>query len=262
MPKLTPPSISETAFNCPHCSALTTQYWYEVFPKQITSEKKVPFVFNEKHREGIARSSKFEGEDKAKFLALCDKHISGLVSFEPVSSVYPDYKVINLHLSRCYNCDKISVWVHDKLLFPSHKTIVQPNADLPDEIIRDFEEARDIVDQSPRGAAAILRLCIQKLCASLGEKGKNIDDDIASLVRKGLNPLIQKSLDIVRVIGNEAVHPGTLDLKDDRDTAIQLFEITNSICDQMITHPKHVENLYLRLPKSKLDAIAKRDAKQ
>ena len=58
-------------------------------------------------------------------------------------------------------------------------------------------------------------------CAfNLGEKGEKLDDDIANLVKRGLNPTVQKSLDIVRVIGNEAVHPGVLDLKDDRDTAI------------------------------------------
>jgi len=262
MHKHTPPSITETAFNCPHCGALTTQYWHEVFPSEIRGERKVPFILTDTHKQNIAKSTNFEAQEKARFLDLCDRHISGLVSFESVNSVHPDYKVLNLHLSKCYNCKKISVWVHDKLLFPAYKTVVHPNPDLPDEILRDFEEAREVVDKSPRGAAAILRLCIQKLCAELGEKGKNIDDDIASLVRKGLNPLIQKSLDIVRVIGNEAVHPGTLDLKDDRDTAIRLFEIVNSICEQTITHPRCVETLYSKLPQKKLDAIAKRDSKQ
>jgi hypothetical protein len=29
---------------------------------------------------------------------------------------------------------------------------------------------------------------------------------------------VQKSLAVVRVIGNEAVHPGTIDLNENRDT--------------------------------------------
>jgi hypothetical protein len=53
--------------------------------------------------------------------------------------------------------------------------------------------------------------------------------------------MVQKSLDIVRVIGNEVVHPGVLDLKDDRDTAVQLLKLINSIADQMISHPKNIE---------------------
>jgi len=35
--------------------------------------------------------------------------------------------------------------------------------------------------------------------------------------------MILQSLDIVRVIGNESVHPGVIDLKDDRHTALRLF---------------------------------------
>jgi hypothetical protein len=31
MPHRVEPSISETAFSCPYCSALTTQFWYDVF---------------------------------------------------------------------------------------------------------------------------------------------------------------------------------------------------------------------------------------
>jgi hypothetical protein len=136
-----------------------------------------------------------------------------------------------------------------------------PNQDLPNEVLRDFEEARTILGLSPRGAAALLRLCVQKLCIHLGEKGKNIDDDIASLVKNGLNPLVQKSLDIVRVIGNEAVHPGVIDLNDDRDTASQLLNLINSIADQMISHPKQVEAMYEKLPESKRAAIEKRNEK-
>ncbi len=106
-----------------------------------------------------------------------------------------------------------------------------------------------------------MRLVIQKLCAHLGEKGKNIDDDIASLISKGLNPLVQKALDVVRVIGNEAVHPGIIDLKDDRDTALRLFGLVNAIADQMITHPKSVQEMYNQLPPGKLAAIDARNEK-
>jgi hypothetical protein len=148
------------------------------------------------------------------------------------------------------------------MVFPPEKQGVQPNQDLPDDINQDFEEARAIVGRSPRGAAALLRLCIQKLFVHLGEKGKNLDKDIANLVSKGLNPTIQKALDIVRVIGNESVHPGVIDLNDDRDTANKLFDLVNIIADQMITHPKNVTKLYNdKIPEEKRKAIDDRDGK-
>jgi hypothetical protein len=168
----------------------------------------------------------------------------------------------NLHISECYNCHKIAVWVNERLVFPEYKMTTQPNSDLPDHIVRDYEEARSIVDLSTRAAAALLRLGIQKLCAYLGQSGKDLNNDIKNLVAKGLDPLVQQSLDIVRVIGNESVHPGTIDLNDDRETALRLFDIVNAIADQMISHPKKVQEMYGKLPEAKRKAVEARDAKK
>ena len=78
---------------------------------------------------------------------------------------------------------------------------------------------------------------------------------------QGLNSLVHKSLDIVRVTGNEAVLPGVIDLKDDRDTATQILALINSIADQMISHPKNVEAMYKKLPAGKREAMENRDDK-
>ena len=145
------------------------------------------------------------------------------------------------------------------MVFPDTSLAAPANPDLPAEIIVDFEEARSILQRSPRGAAALFRLCIQKLCVHLGESGKNINADIASLVKKGLNPKVQKSLDVVRVVGNESVHPGTIDLRDQPQTAVQLAALINIIADAMITQPKLVEELYGTLPEAKREEIRKRD---
>lgn len=80
---------------------------------------------------------------------------------------------------------------------------------------------------------------MQKLCAVLGESGKDINADIASLVTKGLSVQIQQALDIVRVIGNEAVHPGHIDLKDDPKTAELLFDLLNLIVEEKISEPRN-----------------------
>jgi hypothetical protein len=148
------------------------------------------------------------------------------------------------------------------MVVPDESSAPPPNPDIPKDIITDYNEARSILSKSPRGSAALLRLCIQKLCAFLGEAGKDINADIGSLVKKGLNPKIQQSLDIVRVVGNESVHPGQIDLRDNPAVANQLFQIVNLIAETMITQPKMVETLYNQLPQLKKEQIEKRDAEK
>jgi hypothetical protein len=263
MTKRVEPSVKETAFSCPHCGAYTTQFWYELYAEPLPDKNPKPTIPSEADRRNFTQNSAIPQEDRKDISEWFKNMLTGLVYLKYFNdTTHCHNKVFNLHLTKCYNCKKIAVWVHDRLLFPYEKSGVAPNEDLPPDIIRDFEEAREISPASPRGAAALLRLCIQKLCAHLGEKGKNIDEDIGSLVRKGLNPLVQKSLDVVRVIGNEAVHPGVIDLKDDRDTAMTLFQLLNAITDQMITHPKTVQSMYDKLPETKRKAIEKRNSKE
>jgi len=146
------------------------------------------------------------------------------------------------------------------MVIPDMEGIPYPNDDLSDEIKEDYTEARSILSRSPRGAAALLRLALQKLCKQLGESGKEINSDIANLVKKGLRPSIQKALDIVRVTGNESVHPGVLDMKDNREVALKLFELVNLIAEVMISEPKRVDELYETVvPDEKKKAIVGRD---
>jgi hypothetical protein len=259
-----PPSVSQTAFDCPFCGAYTTQAWRSLYSTLLTDDDgrpKTPGFWTEDARASISRQSNVPEEDKATLLAEIDRNLSGKVHVEHTAkSPYVREVADNLFLSTCYNCREHSVWVHRRLMFPAVKAGDPPNADLDDDIKRDFDEARGITNASPRGAAALARLAIQKLCKQLGEPGRNINDDIASLVKKGLDPRLQMALDVVRVVGNEAVHPGEIDIRDDPDTATQLLSLVNEIADEMLSRPKRVQALYSKLPPSKVAAIAQRDA--
>lgn len=164
-------------------------------------------------------------------------------------------------LAICRRCEKLSFWHQGNLVFPAGGSAPPANPDLPEDVTRDYEEARAIASVSPRGAAALLRLAIQKLCIHLGEKGKKLDDDIASLVKKGLPEKVQKALDTVRVVGNNAVHPGELDIRDDPGIAESLFDLVNMIGDAMITQPQKVDALYGKLPVQAKEQIERRDGK-
>ncbi|WP_290885076.1 DUF4145 domain-containing protein [Hoeflea sp.] len=174
---------------------------------------------------------------------------------------YSFQNLYNVNVAECYNCKDISIWIFDRLVYPQRGEAPQANPDLPEDVRRDYDEASTILDHSPRGAAALIRLGIQKLCKELGQPGENINADIKALVAGGLDPRVQKALDAVRVIGNNAVHPGQIDLRDDRATAESLFRLMNLIAEKLISEPKHVDEVYASLPAGALDAIEKRDGK-
>lgn len=230
------PSVAELAFTCPHCGVYARHRWFLLGLSPMTSE---------------ATPAAMIGTNLPK-----DRIAINFGRGIGCSSYFD-----NVFSSSCAHCGQVLLWLYDKVLWPTHGSAPPPTQDLPDDIKRDYEEAASIATLSPRGAAAILRLCVQKLCAHLGEKGHNIDADIAALVRKGLDPRVQQMLDVVRVIGNNAVHPGKMDITDDQETVGKLFGLINMITFAMITHPKEVDAMYNTLPATNLAAIQQRDNK-
>lgn len=170
-------------------------------------------------------------------------------------------------IATCHHCKKEAIWLNEEgygvqeMIYPRSSTAPLPNPDLPDECTKDYLEARSIAESSPRGAAALLRLCLQKLAVRLGGNGKNINDDIAYLVQQGLPARVQQALDVVRVVGNNAVHPGEMNIEDKPQTAIAMFGLINLIVDNQITQPKQVADLFSNLPDGAKSAVAKRDGK-
>ncbi len=105
-----------------------------------------------------------------------------------------------------------------------------------------------------------MRLALQKLLEQVGKSGKNINNDIKALVADGMSPKIQQALDLFRVIGNNAVHPGQINLDNNTEVAQKLFGILNFIVEELITKPKELEELYTDLiPNETQDHIKKRD---
>lgn len=168
----------------------------------------------------------------------------------------------DVNFAFCEHCEKVSIWYKENMIEPNIGGVPLPNQDLSDDIKEDYYEARDILNKSPRGSAALLRLAIQKLCIEFGGEGKNLNKDIGQLVKDELPVMVQQSLDYVRFVGNNAVHPGQLDLKDNKEIAVKLFELINIIADIKITQPKLIENLYSSIPQEQRDAIEKRDNKK
>lgn len=138
-----------------------------------------------------------------------------------------------MEVSSCSYCESSSLWLAGKIICPPTHTAPPPNSDLPESVHEIYEEAASIANQSPRAACALLRLAIEMLLKHLGETG-TINDGIKNLVKKGLDKKVQQALDILRVTGNNAVHPVEIDFNDYTDVQA-LFDLINIISDAFYT---------------------------
>lgn len=179
--------------------------------------------------------------------------------------------------SKCAKCKQDGIWkvtqikvngvgmedyVKGEMIFPDSSVAPFPVDDMPEDVKCDYLEASKIFSRSPRGAAALLRLGLQKLCKHLGEDGKNINTDIRALAAKNiLPPKVIKVADIVRITGNNAVHPGEMSDEDFDQVAAKMFDLLNFIVKKGISEPKELEELYALTPEKPRKDAEQRDAK-
>lgn len=164
-----------------------------------------------------------------------------------------------LTIHRCQCCGRKIIWIDKDYIYPDI-IAEEPNTDMPDSVKQLYNEAGLIYNKSPRAACALLRLAIDRLCNELGENNRDINKNIGALVKKGLPQSVQQALDVVRVVGNKAVHPGQIAFDvDDVGTATMLMRLLNIIVERMITEPNEINALYQGLPESVKESIEKRD---
>lgn len=169
----------------------------------------------------------------------------------------------DLYWAVCLQCNNRTIWFRERLVAPVATSAPPSNPDMPAGIRADYEEARDISERSPRSAAGLLRLCIQKLCIHLGEPGKNLNTDIGALVAKGLPVQIQQAFDAVRIVGNSQLHPEDdgIDLRANPEGVSLLFTLVNLIVENHISLPRRTQEFYNSLPESRREAVERRDEK-
>ena len=163
------------------------------------------------------------------------------------------------NMSTCTLCEASCMWRKESLLYPLARIDVTPHEDMPDNVRVIYEEARTVGVVSRKSAAALIRLALQTLVDSLEPGSGDVNKKIGRLVSKGLDPQVQQAMDVMRVVGNNAVHPGQIDLEGDEALVPSLFALANLVVEQMISRPKRVQSLYDALPDTAREAIAKRD---
>lgn len=188
--------------------------------------------------------------------AAVNKQTGNIYSCIPSGEDYLEIKSC-----RCQKCGFISYWLEEELIFPLNPNIELPIEEMPEEVKSLYNEARNILSLSPRSSCALLRLALQILCNDLNETDRTskLNNTIPDLLKKGLSPRIVQMMDIVRVVGNEAVHPGEIVIDDNDKIAYSLFKIINLIVEKLIVEPKEIDQVYDLLPESKKEEIEKRN---
>jgi hypothetical protein len=237
------PAIDQLAFNCPHCDALARQFWFSVHADPLKSDEK-PVLATAETIKTLAVGNVEEAEHDRK-LKWAEQMASGRPFLE-VRREFRNRDVQNVSISYCFSCNQMCLWVYDQLVWPTRHN-PEPELDAVRNERREYVEASQILEASPRGAAALLRLTIEKLCKELGVSGEGLKDEIPIFVRQHVDARVQKALDAARLIESNAMHRGQIDIEDDRATAESLSGLVNLICEKMIMEPTHLQALYTRL---------------
>lgn len=168
----------------------------------------------------------------------------------------------NWDLSKCAHCWEFSIRKDQNLIYPTVSTIPMPHTDMSESVKEIYNEARDIAWKSPRAAAALLRLALEKLTEELGETEWALNTRIGNLKKKWLPERAIQALDIVRITANEwASHLGQIDLtgSDNAEIVNQLFFLLNFIVEHVITVNNQLNAMYANLPPDKKQGVVDRD---
>ncbi len=243
------PTIDKESFTCPHCSIIAQQHWTDDLKLlndffQLISDRSDTYAVNYNPHRALIFKDVFEDHRK---------------------NLLPRYtQIVNrgFIFSKCSHCNQHSVWQGKEMIYPLKSSMPLPNEDMPEGAKEIYEEARQVEPSSSRAAAALLRVCLEKITEHLGETTGNLYTRIKNLKKQGLDDRVINSLNAVRIIANEGgAHAGQIDLdgEDNKDIVFRLFKLVNYIVSRMISDPNEADSIFDALPENKKEGIKKRD---
>ena len=220
------PELDKKAFNCPHCGAFANHRWYSL-------------MFN-KYDTKVIFSNNNGPISRSKDIILLDD---------------------NFRASKCDHCEKLALWKDLKIIYPRSITVESPNPDMPEVAKGLYMESAQILQDSPRASAALLRLALQEILNKVVKGGKNNDiNENIRILSQQEDETTQKALDLIRLKGNDAVHCG--EKKIEEETAEYMFNLINIIVQKIISDKKRIYDSYNNIPESKKKSIERRDSKK
>ncbi|KAB2493908.1 hypothetical protein COK18_29420 [Bacillus cereus] len=210
MKKFIAPTLHTEIFDCPHCEVRAKHEWLTVY------------------KEGVSVD-----------IAAYKSHEELMEQFQSNPSIQLPNLYWEFNISVCTVCTEYMIWKKDEIIYPTSHNVEEARSDMPESVKSLYNEARGIVRLSPKSACALLRLSLEKLLVHLGcPESKRVVDNIKLLKEQGkVDEYVYDALESVRLVGNNAVHPGKINIDDNPDYAHILFSLLNYIVDELISRP-------------------------
>ena len=233
------PTPDDTAFDCPHCSAYSQQTW-----GAWSGLERIPDSYRRDTSPGQLTLKQYLELD-----------VRGEVDVVR-ASMRPSGRlmVAPLYAAVCARCRETSLWKVDegdtpRMIWPAHRRSEPPHPDMPEDMVRDYEEASAIFQASPRAASALLRLVVEKLCKRLDPEARSqmgLARRIDRLAKAGtLSDTDLAVLAVVKDKGNQAVHGEAGNIAEDEGDGYEsLFPLINMIVETQISRPHRVKLLH------------------
>jgi hypothetical protein len=221
------PALGAESFSCPHCNTVAHQDWYSLFlkPENAGEVRVLTPEAVKALRQGDAQRDDIKETDQ--FVERLKKNA---LTYEYQRHPHPlKAKMANLHISNCHSCNGFSLWVGGLLVFP---TKIDKTPELVEE---ELEEAAAILNEFPRGATALMRVCIQKLVPLLEDNGKELNQRVSSLVRKGLEMEMQQAKEVLQVLRSDPTQLNPLEPQADRETALRFLDSLKEVLERRMS---------------------------
>lgn len=153
------PKFGAESFQCPHYKAVAQQRWFS----NSSAGDVISTIILQHFMDYRTQIDDYSQKVVQQFIhELKNEMFNSMCRYVPSE----------FSISTCGLCHKVSLWMNNKMVYPMPIIAPSPNIDLSDEIKRIYLEAASIVEDSAKGAAALLRLALQKLLQQLGKAGK------------------------------------------------------------------------------------------
>lgn len=139
-------------------------------------------------------------------------------------------QLVGITIVVCRQCSYSSVIVQrasdaPALVYPLALVGPSPAIGMPEGVRKLFDDARAVGRQSPRAAVALMRVALEKLIPGAGTLYTRITS-----IATGAH--VQRIMDLVRVIGNAALHDDEeVEFDPGPDVAAKLMELMNILID-------------------------------